>query len=383
MTRTLLCLAAASIALAQEPVLKEGSVANTEQGAPHGIGIMDVNQDGRPDCVIDQCRPAGINIFLNDGKGNIKGNYNAMLGTRMGPNFGMGANVDGDAFMDFIQLDNNSTRLTVYKGGKGRLGDGNETTLDVGWPISAYWFDMNGDRKLDLIVCGWPDPVVDGTPGRVKVMLGPTLKETAKVDIPECGATVAGDVTGDKRPDVVTSDQKEGVILVLAGDGRGMLNKTPVKSPLDPQDKTLKPKGMAIADLDGDKILDLAVCCEEKQFVRIMKGDGKGSFTKLADLDLPTKAKFAFTGDFNGDKNVDLALGACVVQKGANWNISIWLGDGKGAYAKNCDFSGLGNFHFYSAAVGDMDLDKKDDLAVCVINEDEGSGSVRRFLSKR
>lgn len=384
MTRSwLAALALAGIASAQDPVLKEAPIAENPQGAPHGIGIIDVNQDGKADVVIDQIRPAGINIFWNDGKGNVKGDHNAMLGTRMGPNFGMACRVDADPFVDFIQMDNNSGMLTVYKGAKGKLGGGSETQLNVGWPISAYPCDMNGDRQTDFVIVGWPDPVVDKTPGRLKVFLGPTLKETISVDIPECGAAVAGDVNGDKKPDAITTDQKESVLLIFAGNGAGLVSKTPAKIPLDASDKGLKPKGLAIADLDGDKNLDLVVCCEEKQFARIMKGDGKGGFTFLSDVSLSSRSKFAFVGDFNADKCPDLALGACVVQAGAQWSVTIHLGDGKGGFAKNCEFNGKGNFHFYSAAVGDMDGDKKDDLAVAVINEDEGSGSVRRYLSKK
>lgn len=376
-------IAIASIAFSQDPVLKEAPQADTTQGAPHGIGLIDVNQDGRQDVVVDQIRPSGINIFLTDAKGGLKGDYNKMLGTRMGPNWGMAADVDGDGLRDFCQMDNNSTRLTVYKGAKGKLQEGNETDLGVGWPIAGWFHDMNGDKRLDFIVVGWPDPIVDKTPGRLKVFLGPTLKESFTLNIPECGAVVAGDVTGDKKPDVVTSDQKESTLLIYAGAGNGLFSKEPLKVKLDEGGANLKPNGMAIADLDGDKVLDLAVACEEQQFVRVLKGDGKGGFTKLADIVTARKSKFVVTGDFNGDKNVDLATGACAIQAGATWSITIQLNDGKGAFTQNCEFTGKGNFHRYSAAVGDYDGDKKDDLVVAVINEDEGSGSVRRYVSKR
>ncbi|MEK7465997.1 MAG: VCBS repeat-containing protein [Planctomycetota bacterium] len=384
MPRTLAALIfAAAFACAEDAVLKEAPQADTEQGAPHGIGIIDVNQDGKPDVVVDQIRPSGINIFLTDAKGGLKGDYNKMLGTRMGPNWGMAADVDGDGLRDFAQMDNNSTKLSVYKGSKGKLQEGQETDLGVGWPIAGWFHDMNGDRRPDFIVVGWPDPVVDKTPGRLKVFLGPTLKESFSLNIPECGAVVAGDVTGDKKADVITSDQKGSVLLVYPGAGNGLFAKEALKVKLDEGGANLKPNGMGIADLDGDKVLDLAVCCEEQNFVRVMKGDGKGGFTKLTDIVTSKKAKFAVVGDFNGDKNIDLACGACVVAAGATWSVTIQLNDGKGVFTQNCEFTGKGNFHRYSAAAGDYDLDKKDDLVVAVINEDEGSGSVRRYLSKK
>ncbi|KAF0242849.1 MAG: FG-GAP repeat-containing [Planctomycetota bacterium] len=382
--RTFLTLIAiASLSPAEDACLKEAPQADTQQGAPHGIGLIDVNQDGRQDVVVDQIRPSGINIFMTDAKGGLTGDYNKMLGTRMGPNWGMAADVDGDGFRDFCQMDNNSTKLTVYKGSKGKLGGGSETDLGVGWPIAGWFHDMNGDKRPDFIVVGWPDPVVDKTPGRLKVMLGPTLKESFALNIPECGAVVAGDVTGDKKPDVITSDQKGSILLVYPGAGNGLFAKDAIQVKLDEGGANLKPNGMAIADLDGDKALDLAIACEEQQFVRVLKGDGKGGFVKLMDIVTARKAKFVVTGDFNGDKNVDLACGACVVQANATWSVTIQLNDGKGAFTQNCEFTGKGNFHRYSAAVGDYDGDKKDDLVVAVINEDEGSGSVRRYLSKK
>lgn len=375
-------LAAAAVASAEDAVLHEAPEAKTEQGAPHGIGMIDVNQDGKMDVVIDQVRPAGVNIFLNDGKGNLKGDFNRMLSTRMGPNWGMAADADGDGLRDFCQMDTNSGNLSVYKGAKGKLQDWQETSLKVGWPIGGWFLDMNGDKRPDFIVVGWPDPVVDKTPGRLKIFAGPTLKEAFSIDIPECGAVVAGDVTGDKKPDAITSDQKESTLLVYPGTGACTLATTPIKTKLDDAGG-LKPKGMAIGDFDGDKNLDVAVCCEEQNYVRVMRGDGKGGFTKMTDITLSQKAKFVVSGDFNGDKALDLACGACVVRADANWSITIQLGDGKGGFRQNCEFTGKGNFHFYSAAAGDFDGDKKDDLVVSVINEDETSGTVRRYLSKK
>lgn len=384
MPRTIAALLlAAALARAEDACLTEAPQADTGEGAPHGIGLIDVNQDGRMDVVIDQIRPSGINIFLSDAKGGLKGDFNRMLGTRMGPNWGMAVDADGDGLRDFCQMDNNSTKLTIYKGTKGKLSGGAETDLGVGWPIAGWWHDMNGDKRLDFVVVGWPDPVVDKTPGRLKVFLGPTLKESFSLNIPECGSVVAGDVTGDKKPDAITSDQKESVLLVFPGAGNGTLAREPLKIRLDEGGSTLKPNGMAIADLDGDKILDVAIACEEQNYVRVMKGDGKGGFTKMCDIATAKKAKFVVTGDFNGDKNVDLACGACVVAAGQLWSVTIQLNDGKGAFRQNCEFTGKGNFHRYSAAAGDYDGDKKDDLVVGVINEDEGSGSVRRYLSKK
>lgn len=376
-------LLAASCAAAEEAVLVEAPAAETSQGAPHGIGMIDVNGDGKMDVVIDQIRPSGINIFLNDGKGALKGDYNKMLGTRMGPNWGMAVDADGDGMRDYVQMDNNSGKLSVYKGTKGKLQDGQETDLGVGWPIGGWFCDMNGDKKLDFVVVGWPDGKVDKAPGRLKIFLGPGWKESASLVLPECGTVVAADANGDKKPDAITTDQKESLILVYTGNGAGLLGKDPLKVKLDESEKGFKPNGIALGDFDGDKNLDLAVCCEEKNFVRVMKGDGKGGFTKLKDVVLANKARFVVSGDFNGDKNLDLACGAGVVAAGSMWSVTIQLGDGKGGFTQNCEWKGKGNFHHYSAAAGDFDGDKKDDLVVGVINEDEGSGTVRRYLSKK
>lgn len=383
MKRLLAVAVLASGAWAQEPVFKEAVAASTGEGAPHAPGIIDINSDGRPDVATTQATPAGINLFISDAKGGLTGNHNAMLQTRMSPYWGMAANIDGDAFIDYLMMDPNSSSLFVYKGSKGKLGGPSEQNLNIGYVTSACPCDINGDRRPDLVVVGWPDPVVEKTGGRMKVLLGPTLKEVQSIDMVEMGDIAVGDVTGDRKLDAVTVDVKTCEILIFAGDGRGPLSKTPTKVKMDDKATDLKPKDVTLADLDGDKMLDLVIACEGKAFSRIMKGDGKGGFSKKEDLVVALDARWTALGDFNGDTSPDLAVGSTKIRTPYTFNIDVWTGDGKGVFTKNCQLTGEGYFHFYGFAVGDMDLDKKDDLVVATIGPKEGFGNIRRFLTKK
>ncbi|MGI9467905.1 MAG: FG-GAP-like repeat-containing protein, partial [Rubripirellula sp.] len=77
------------------------------------------------------------------------------------------------------------------------------------------------------------------------------------------------------------------------------------------------PLGIAIADLDGDSLSDMAVANEASNSISIFKGNAQGEFTLLStltgtDVNLAAIAepRSIATGDFDGNNTIDLAV-AC------------------------------------------------------------------------
>jgi hypothetical protein len=65
---------------------------------------------------------------------------------------------------------------------------------------------------------------------------------------------------------------------------------------------------VAVADLDGDGHLDLAVANRFSNDVSILRGDGKGGFAAGVSIPIGSTPDAIVAGDFDGDGHTDLAV---------------------------------------------------------------------------
>jgi hypothetical protein len=88
------------------------------------------------------------------------------------------------------------------------------------------------------------------------------------------------------------------------------------------------PRRFAVADFNGDGILDLAVANYSPNTVSILLGTGDGTFTAGASPATGNEPYWLAAGDFNGDGKMDLAV--------ANYEdgtVTILEGKGNGTFA--------------------------------------------------
>ena len=220
--------------------------------------------------------------------------------------------------------------------------------------------DFNGDGKLDLAVA-------EGN--NVSVLLGNgdgTFKAPINSATGTSGGFVAvGDFNGDGKLDLarVNNATIPYSVSVLLGNGDGTF-QAPVNYTAGPY-----PFRLAVGDFNGDGKLDLVVANRGSLYnfadssVLVLLGNGDGTFQPAVAYG-PVANPYSITvGDFNGDGNLDLAVGnSGVIPSNDGAGVSVLLGNGDGTFQSAVTYEA--GVHCYDLAVGDFNGDGKPDLAV-------------------
>ncbi|MFH0799397.1 MAG: VCBS repeat-containing protein [Pseudomonadota bacterium] len=174
------------------------------------------------------------------------------------------------------------------------------------------------------------------------------------------GPVNAADFNGDGILDIVATDSGNQEIRLLPGNGDGTFGAV---SAYD--DGGGFERGMAVADFNNDGVMDVAVSGWFVNRVTIAFGDGIGSFVAGGNYDVDFGPCGVVAADFNGDGNVDVATAN-------NWvdDVSILINnDGTGTFpifpaAVNYAVGAGSNLSFSRGLIaGDFNNDGRLDLA--------------------
>ena len=167
------------------------------------------------------------------------------------------------------------------------------------------------------------------------------------------------DFNGDGIPDIAVTCPPESKVKIYLGNGDGTFT---LKSSSAAGNWS---NSVAVADFNGDGILDLAVanapCCTGSitPYVTILLGNGDGTFTAAPNVPAPDGTWNVQVGDFNGDGIPDLVF---TTSTGGKYSVRLLMGNGDGTFtaaASPASGSGTANVH-----VGDFNGDGNLDLAV-------------------
>ncbi len=302
---------------------------NSGGSIAYSVAVADVNGDGKPDLLVANCGPVGINacnhgnglmgVLLGNGDGTFRPvvTYNSGGSTAVSVAVG---DVNGDGKPDLLVANECGTSTDCGRGSVGVLlgnGDGTfqaATIYDVGYAINSLAVaDVNADKKLDLLV------VNGGTNHNVGVLLGNGDGSFQPVEAYDSGgntalSVVVADVNGDGKPDLLVGNQcdmsnncADGSVGVLLGNGDGTFQ--PVVNYGSGGSGVW---ALAVADVNGDGKPDLLDASYFYNTVGVLLGNSNGTLQAVTTYGSggigPRSVAIA---DLNRDGKPDVAV--------ANW----------------------------------------------------------------
>jgi hypothetical protein len=243
--------------------------------------------------------------------------------------------------------------------------------------------DIDTDGKPDLVVANY-------TSGTISIYKNTSISGSissgsfaSKVDFatgtnPYCIAI--GDIDGDGMPDIAVTNYTSNTVSVLKNSGiSGSISLSSFSAKVDFSTGS-NPCGIIVVDIDGDGKMDLAIANNASSTMSILKNKSTtgyittGSFASKIDFTTGSQPRYLTYSDIDGDGKPDLAV---TNQNGSSIsvfrNTSVSGSITTGSLSAKVDFTGGSSPT--GIASGDLDGDGKPDLAVA----NAGSNSVSIF----
>ncbi len=332
--------------------------------SPSSIVAGDFNLDGKPDLAVATPNVHDIAVLLGNGNGTFGAAVHFPLDD---PNFSNNvsklavADLSGDGSPDLILCNLSSNHVTVLLG----KGDGtfpSAVSYAAGpEPIGIALLDADGDGYIDVVAA---DNAVDG---EVSVLLGRGDGTLHAAPLRRSGfvptALAAADFNNDGKLDLVTASSTSNALppgfgtgVVILGNADGTFQTPKIWS-------TSTVSSVAVADLDGDKNMDLVATNPSpgNGSVSVLFGKGDGTFQAPVNYTAGTTPQMVVVGDLNGDGRPDL-----VVANHGSGNFSVLLNAGSGVFANAVSYATPNTGTPDAISIGDFNGDGKPDVAVAI-----------------
>jgi hypothetical protein len=258
-------------------------------GNPCQVVVADLNNDGKPDLVVDYADQNFVSVLLNNGDGTFQ--------------------APRDFAVEAFQADNNSTL--------GGVPDDKRAMVVA---------DFTGNGIPDLAVLNYQSDDISLLLGRGDGTFAPQ-RVIGLGSLESPFALAAGDLNGDGIPDLVVVSStggpgQQGEVLLGRGDGT-------FESPLAftiPFDPGFPTNTIQIADLNHDGKNDLVY---EGYVTYVLLGKGDGTFGSASRIGWGIQGGLVVT-DLNGDGNPDIVTTAPT--SFADGAVEYELGNGDGTF---------------------------------------------------
>ncbi|CAF1444074.1 unnamed protein product, partial [Adineta steineri] len=260
------------------------------------------------------------------------------------------ADLNNDGLLDIVVPNSGINKIGVF------LRQANDTfadqmtfsTGDYSMPYSVAIADINNDQRQDIIVANFGTNNIGVFLGRLNGTFDSQTTFSTGSSRPRW--VIIADFNNDTQPDIAVVNHGTNNIGILLGDGKGnFANQITFSTGFDSI-----PYSIAIADLNNDGKLDIAVANYGTNNVGVLLNYGNGTFATQVTFKtgINSHPSSIAINDLNTDNHMDIV----VVCSGTN-NIAILLGLGNGTFAIPKKYSTGNNSFPLSIVIGDFDND--------------------------
>ncbi|MBI3818037.1 MAG: VCBS repeat-containing protein [Planctomycetes bacterium] len=297
--------------------------------------VADTTGDGAPEVLVCYGTASDqFGVIGNNGGGLLIAIHN--VPTHVEPMRLSAADADGDGLADvFVSCHHASAMVTdatldAYQNNGSGGFSMNEMHIGNQRPRAIALADWNGDQRTDAAVCG-ETPAIDGI---INILfnqgLDPVVSDTIISAFLSPVAVATADIDEDGFPDFAVVNENSNNVMIRFGDGSGGFS-----APLVPVVGN-GPRALAIADVNGDRNLDIVTADFLGSTLTIIHGTGTQLTGGISTIPLIHQPNSIVISDIDMDGDPDLVfgyvdLGAGPIPTGSGYGII--MNNGGGSFA--------------------------------------------------
>lgn len=281
--------------------------------SPANVIAGDFNGDGRQDLATVNSIGNSVSIIFGNGNGTFQPHIDSgvAVGNSNTPVWLAAGDFDHDGNLDLAVLNSNGSVSILISNGDGTFHPPTNFATTGSGPSSLATGDFNRDGNLDLVVTNFNN--FGGN--SVSIFLGNGDGTFRYYYDPTVAAGPLGVAVADLNRDGIldlavvagcgdsSSCGRPGSVSILIGNGDGTFQ------PKVDYNAGSFPYSIVAADFRSSGVLDLAVTDLDSGSLTFLWGQGNGTFPSSTLVTTNARPVGLVAGDFNGDGKLDLAIG--------------------------------------------------------------------------
>lgn len=330
-------------------------------GYTESIATADVNGDGYPDIFNANYFSNTVGVLLSTGSGDFHRIVTYSVGAGSFPRDILVQDINNDNYPDIIVGNEGINKLEVFLGLARGEFQPPVVASPAGFsytPIALALADINGDTKLDLVTAN-----SNASDNSVSIFINTgngsfQLSTVLRAANSNASDIEVGDVNGDSKPDIVTVGASS-IGSIFLGNGNGLFQPALQYATNSNGGDQLK-----LGDLNGDNKLDIVFTTSGFSKVAALLGDGNGTFKAATSYSTGVNSYPAGVAlnDINQDGKLDIVLP--VLNPNA---IRIMIGNGNGSFESGVNVLVPSPYYINNLAVTDINRDNRPDIVLSAI----------------
>lgn len=311
---------------------------------------------------------ATFSLFLGNGDGTFQAKKDTNTSTM--PTDAVVVDINGDKKLDVLVTHLAVNTTNVYLGnGDGTFLTPKVLTTPTTQPVAFELADLNGDAKLDAVFGSFNS-------GNIYVHLGngdgtfQTGQMNAIAGVTQIAGLDLADVNADQKLDIVAVGANTNMAYVLLSSGNGAFQASKMAGAVN-----MQPQHIMAGDVTGDGKIDLVISNSSSNNVSLLPGVGDGTFMTKKDFAVGTTPQQVLVTDINGDGMLD----AFTANTGAGSNnVNLLPGVGANGFGTAVAIATGTN----STPQGVHAVDVNGDKLLDLVTSNLGNGTVGIFLQQ-